>query len=308
MRALAQLAQHVLHPILEHAAQHRTGHHAVHLQVDHLAVAQPQRHRLRIELEAPGQPLDDGRLADAGLADEDHRVGPLAVAEDLDDLLDLFVAAVHGRQLVLLGQQVQVDGEMLQERRQLEALAEPLVAQLDVAHARGDPRHEPMRIDRLPPQDRRRQPLGVLEDRREQIGRVERRTAGAARVMERQLAQQLGRRRHLRLVPRPGGGGLQLPLHLDHHRTRVQVEVAHDLRVQFPLDLREAQEHVLVGEQRLLTPARFVQRTVEHALGTLANLARSDIEFVDVHGALPSRAPRKGAPDGPDHPRWPRGG
>ena len=62
---------------------------AVHLQVDDLAVAQADRHRLGLELDAARQAFDDRRLADAGLADEHHGVGALAVAEDLEHLLDL---------------------------------------------------------------------------------------------------------------------------------------------------------------------------------------------------------------------------
>ena len=50
------------------------------------------------------------------------------------------VAPEDRRQLVLPRQQVQVDGELLQERRQLVALAQLLVAQLDVADDGGQPR------------------------------------------------------------------------------------------------------------------------------------------------------------------------
>ena len=82
------------------------------------------------------RPFGDRGLADAGLADEHHRVGALAVAEDLEHLLDFAVASEHRRHLVLPREQVQIGREVLQERRQLEALLQPLFAQLDVAHAR----------------------------------------------------------------------------------------------------------------------------------------------------------------------------
>ena len=91
---LLQLADDVLDTILEHAAEHRARDHRVHLEVDHLAVAETDRHRLRLELDPPGEPFDDGRLADARLADEHHGIGALAVAEDLQHLLDFLVAAV----------------------------------------------------------------------------------------------------------------------------------------------------------------------------------------------------------------------
>jgi hypothetical protein len=66
------LADDVLDPILEHAAQHRAGDHGVHLQVDHLAIAQPYRHRFRLVFDSPRQSFHDRRLADARLADQHH--------------------------------------------------------------------------------------------------------------------------------------------------------------------------------------------------------------------------------------------
>ena len=93
--------------------------------------------RFRLELDAPGEPFGDRGLADAGLADQHHRVGALAMAENLQHLLNLLVAAEYRRQLVLAREQVQVGREMLEERRQLEPLLQPLLAQLHVAHPRG---------------------------------------------------------------------------------------------------------------------------------------------------------------------------
>ena len=148
VRALAQLAQHVLHPVFEHAAQHRPGHQAVELQADDVALAEADRQRLGLELDAARQSLGNGGLADAGLADEHHRVGALAVAQHFDGLLDLGVAAVHGRQLVLARQQVQVRREMLEKRRQLVALLQPLVFALDFLDARRDARDQRLRARR----------------------------------------------------------------------------------------------------------------------------------------------------------------
>ena len=119
--------------------------------------------RLRLELDPPRQPFDDGRLADARLADEHHGIGALAVAEDFEHLLDFLVAAEHRRQLVLARQQVQVGREVLQERRQLEALLQTLLAQLHVAHAGAEPGHEHVGLDAVPPQDRHRHALHLFE-------------------------------------------------------------------------------------------------------------------------------------------------
>ena len=58
---------------------------------------------------------------------------------------------------------------MLEERRQLEALAEPLFTQLVVAHPRRDARDEHFGLDAVVANDRHRNALAFLEDRREQI-------------------------------------------------------------------------------------------------------------------------------------------
>ena len=161
---LLQLANDVLDAILEHATQHRARHHAVHLQVHDLAVTQPHRHCLGLELDAPREALDDGRLADAGLADQHHRIRALAVAEDLEHLLDFLVAAEDRRGSVLSRQQVQVGREVLEERRQLEPFPQPLLANFDVAHARRDAGDEHLRLHTVPPDDRHRNALTLLED------------------------------------------------------------------------------------------------------------------------------------------------
>ena len=57
-----------------------------------------------------GEPLDDGRLADAGLA-EQHGIVLGAAAEDLDDALDFVLAADDRVQLALPGQVGQVAAE-----------------------------------------------------------------------------------------------------------------------------------------------------------------------------------------------------
>ena len=146
------------------------------------------------------RPFGDRRLADAGLAEQQHRVGALAVAEDLEHLVHLEVAAEDRRDLVLTRELVQVGGEVLEERRQLEALLQALLAQLVVAHARRQPRDERLGLDAVAADDRDGNALRLLEDRREEIGRFDRVAAGPARVQQRQLEQQLGRRRHAQLA------------------------------------------------------------------------------------------------------------
>ena len=63
--------------------------------------------------DALGEPLDDGGLADAGLADQ-HRVVLGTPREHLDDAADLGVAADDRVELALLGARGQVDGVLLE--------------------------------------------------------------------------------------------------------------------------------------------------------------------------------------------------
>ena len=65
------LVEHGLEPLLELAAVLRAGHHRAEVERDQPLAAQRLRHVAGHD--ALGQPLDDGGLADAGLADE-HRV------------------------------------------------------------------------------------------------------------------------------------------------------------------------------------------------------------------------------------------
>ena len=132
-------------------------------------VTQADRHRVRLELDPTRQAFHDGRLADSRLADEHHRVRALAVAQDLEHLLNFPVAAEHWRHLVLPGQQIEVGREVLQERRQLEPLLQSLLAQLEVAHPRIEARDQHVGLDAVPAQNRDRHALGFFEHGREQI-------------------------------------------------------------------------------------------------------------------------------------------
>ena len=246
----------------------------VHLQIDDLAIAQPDRNGFRLELDPARQPFDDRGLADAGLADQHHRVGALAVAENLEHLLNLVVAAEHRRQLVLTRQQVQVGREMFQERRQLEPLLQPLFAQLHVAHARGQPRDQHLGLDAVAAENRHRHALRFLEHGREQVGRFDRLPAGAAGVVQRQLEDELGRRRHAQLAPGKRRHHVQVLFNRLQDRVRIQLDVAHHFGEHVPFDLREGEKQMLVGQQRMLAAPRLLDRAIDDALRGFANLAR----------------------------------
>src|SRR5207248_5735740 len=101
----------------------------------------------------PRQTFDDRRLADARLANQHYRIGALAVTQNLEDLLDFLVATENRRHFVLAREQVQIRGEMLQERRELEAFLQPLLPQFHVPHARVQTSHEHLRLDAVAAQD-----------------------------------------------------------------------------------------------------------------------------------------------------------
>ena len=84
--------QHGFQPLLELAAIFRAGDQRAHVEREHLLVLQALRH---VALhDAMRQPLDDGRLADARLADQ-HRIVLGAARQHLDGAPDLLVAADH---------------------------------------------------------------------------------------------------------------------------------------------------------------------------------------------------------------------
>ena len=139
------------------------GDHRVHLQVHDLAVAQPDRHRVRLELDPAGEPFDDRGLADARLADQHHRVGALAVAEDLEHLLDLLVAAEHRRQLVLAASRFRLVAKCLRNggssKRFFSRSSRSSMSRIRAVQPRG----EHLRLDAVAPQDGHRGTLRLLE-------------------------------------------------------------------------------------------------------------------------------------------------
>ena len=105
------LLEHGLEPLLELAAVLGAGDHRGQVERDQLLAAQ----RLGDVAgdDALGEPLDDGGLADAGLADED-RVVLGAPGQHLHDAADLGVAADDRVELAVAGGCGQVDAVLLE--------------------------------------------------------------------------------------------------------------------------------------------------------------------------------------------------
>ena len=111
---LLDLGEDRFQPLLELAPVFGAGQQRADVERDHAPVAQALRH---VAVDDPlRQPLDDRRLADAGVADQ-HRVVLGAAREDLDHAADLLVAADHRVELAGLGLGGQVAAEFLQRLR-----------------------------------------------------------------------------------------------------------------------------------------------------------------------------------------------
>src|SRR5262249_43519848 len=118
--ALGDLLHHLLEALLELAAVLRAGHQRRKVErVDLLALEQFGH---LVAGDPRCQPFDDGRLADAGLADQD-RVVLRAAREDLHHALDLGLPADDRVELRFGSELGQVAAELVEELRALGLLA-----------------------------------------------------------------------------------------------------------------------------------------------------------------------------------------
>ncbi len=127
---LGQLVEHRLQALLEFTAKLGASQQRAHVQRQHALVLEPLGH-LAVD-DAAGQPLDDGGLADAGLADQ-HRVVLGAPLQHLDGATDLVVTPDHRIQLAVGGPLGQIQGVLLQ--RLAAVLGVGVIHLLATAHA-----------------------------------------------------------------------------------------------------------------------------------------------------------------------------
>ncbi len=104
-------------------------------------------------LDSTRQSFGNRRLAHTRLADEHHRVRALAMAQNLEHLLNLALAAKNRRQLVLTSQQIEICRKVLEERRQFEPLFQPFFPELDVAEVPSHLGHHGFGFDTVPSQN-----------------------------------------------------------------------------------------------------------------------------------------------------------
>ena len=105
------LVEHGLQPLLELAAIFRAGDQRAHVERQQLLVLQAVGH-VAVD-DAQRQALDDGGLADAGLADQ-HRIVLGAARQHLDGAADFLVAADHRIELAVARGLGEVAGIFLQ--------------------------------------------------------------------------------------------------------------------------------------------------------------------------------------------------
>ena len=110
----ADLLQHLLQALLEVAAVAAAGDERAEVEGVELLALQRLGHVVGDDLLR--EPLDDGGLADAGLADED-RVVLRAAREHLHEALDLAVPADDRVELVVAGELGEVAAELVEHRR-----------------------------------------------------------------------------------------------------------------------------------------------------------------------------------------------
>ena len=133
--ALGDLLHHLLQALLELAAVLRARHERGQVERVDLLVLQELRNLVRGD--PGGEALDDGGLADAGLADQ-HRVVLRAAREDLHHALDLRLAPDDRVELALGGELREVPAELVEQLRALGLLAGGRAAALLPASGAGE--------------------------------------------------------------------------------------------------------------------------------------------------------------------------
>ena len=141
-------------------------------------------------------------------------------------------------------------------------------------------RHQRLGLDAVAADDRDGNALRLLEDGREEVHGLDRVAAAAAGVQQRELEQQLRRRRDAEVAPGDARQQSKMLFERLKDLVRVQLQIVHDLPEDVPLDLGERQAQVLVGQQRVFAPAGVFERAIDDALGRLGQFVLRDVEVL----------------------------
>jgi len=186
---IGDLFDDLLQALFELAAVHRAGHQRADIQHQDALVHQRLRH-IAVD-DALRQPLDDGRLADPRLADE-GRVVLGAPAQDLDDPLDLLLAADHRIELARLGARGQVEAQLVGEGRLAFPLAGCFFLDLALEDRLGRLHAHAVEINAQAPQHLGRDAFALLHQAEKQVLGADVGMAELARFFDRQFDHMLG--------------------------------------------------------------------------------------------------------------------
>ena len=272
---VAKLLDDLLEALLELAAVLRARDQRPDVEGQHPLPEQGVRDVVRDD--AMGQPLGDGGLADARLADQRRVVLRLA-PEDLDDPLDLLLAPDHGIELAGPGGVGQVDAELIDGRR--------LGGSLGLGRGAGggalgeDPDHLVADLVEADPEgleDARGDPLALADKAQEQVLGADVVVAEPACLVDRELDHPLGTRRQADLADDGPVAPSDDELDRGPHLGELDVHVLEDARGHAFALADEAEEQVLRADVVVIEPLRLV-------LGESQDLARAIRELVkSVH-------------------------
>ena len=270
---VAQFLDDLLEPLLELAAVLRAGHQRPDVERQDALVDE----RLRdVAGDDPvGESLGDGRLADARLTDE-GRVVLRPSRQDLDDPLDLLVAADDRVELARPRGVGQVDPELVDGRR----LARPLGLG---RRARGralrqdadDLVADLVEVDPERLEDTGGDPLALADEAEEQVLRADVVVPEATRLVDGQLDDPLGPRRQPDLADDRAIAAPDDELDRGPDLGQLDVHVLEDARGHALALADEAQEQVLRADVVVVEPLRLVLRQRQ-------DLARAIRELVEA--------------------------
>ena len=223
----------------------------------------------RFEFDHTGESFDDGGLADARLADEHRRIGPLAVAEDFDHLLDLALTPDDRRQFVLPRELVERDAEMFEVRRKFVLLAE----RFGLLFARADALRDRLGgvggVDAQPPQNLGGHAALVGEERGEEVVGLYRLAPLRPRASQRPVEEVTGRFGDGHLATHMNGAFGQFLLEQTRDRVRVYADRLHRLAEQRAFDFTERREEVDHREEVVIAALRYLDGAADNFLPRL---------------------------------------
>ncbi len=278
--ALGDLLHHLLQALLELAAVLRAGDERRQVERVDLLVLQQLRHvRVRDPL---GEALDDGGLADAGLADQ-HRVVLRAAREDLHDPLDLRLAADDRVELAVGGELREVAAELVEQLRGLLALAlraagartGPATAAAALATTAGTGQHaddlvaDLLRVGVEVEQDARRDALVLAHEAEQDVLGADVVVAEAQRLAQRKLQDLLGARREGDLAGRDLLTGADDAHDLGAHALDGDVQALEHARSETLLLAQQAEQDVLRADVVVLERPGLLLGEDDHLAGPL---------------------------------------